>query len=68
MPDISMCREECKRSSTCYRAIASPGEYQYYAQFNPEDCKFYWPTYKCPICGKQSTNQSYCTYCHKQIE
>ena len=52
MPDISMCREECKRSSTCYRAIASPGEYQYYAQFNPEDCKFYWFTYTCTRCGK----------------
>jgi len=44
MPDITMCtNRECELRKTCYRAQATPGEWQSWAAFAPVrgDCERY---------------------------
>ena len=43
MPDISMCKDyDCPLKNTCYRYVAKPSEYQYYAGFKYKDgCDYY---------------------------
>jgi hypothetical protein len=45
MPDITMCPgARCDKKDSCYRHTATASTpYQYWAQFDPEDCKQYWP-------------------------
>ena len=47
MPDISMCQnEKCKLKIECYRYMAKPSNYQSYANFNEDNCGYFWPIYK----------------------
>lgn len=47
MSDICMCHNsgDCPLSATCFRALATPGEYQTVADFYKPDegCEHYWP-------------------------
>jgi hypothetical protein len=45
MFDITMCPGAgCHKKDTCYRHTATPRRpYQVWAQYDPEDCKQYWP-------------------------
>ena len=47
MVDICMCHNAggCPKSDTCFRALATPDEYQTVADFYMEgaDCEHYWP-------------------------
>lgn len=47
MTDITKCRNGCKHRESCYRWTAPSSEYQYYADFQPEngECEYYWPTH-----------------------
>ena len=46
MPDIAMCKNTtCKKNTTCYRYQATPGHWQSYTGFKPNDkgeCEYYW--------------------------
>ena len=46
MADIAMCSNtKCPLRSTCYRALATPGEWQSYANFQFVEgigCSYYW--------------------------
>lgn len=59
MPDITMCtNRECELRKTCYRAQATPGEWQSWAAFAPVrgDCERYISAPLKPvICHKQPT-------------
>lgn len=40
MPDLAMCfNKECPRCHDCYRFMAIPNEWQYYSEFDAENCK-----------------------------
>jgi len=44
MADITMCsNQSCLRREKCYRAMAKPGEWQAYAEFEAHLCQYYWP-------------------------
>lgn len=42
MTDIALCsNKDCPLKDSCYRFTAKPEEYQWYADFDEDDCEFY---------------------------